>query len=92
MISRLKAFALVGVVLTISACATAQMHTEDQLNAVAQSCGLSFGEVMQDASEKRLLFLVRSEPSAEQRACVYRWARRGHMHLVLVNIANGPAS
>jgi len=81
-----------SVVLALSACAAAQMHTDDQLNAVAQSCGLSFGEVMQDATEKRLLFLVRSEPSAEQRACVYRWARRGHMHLVLVNVANGPAS
>ena len=87
-----KTVLVLGLGLTLSACAAAQMHTDDQLNAVAQSCGLSFGEVMQDASEKRLLFLVRSEPSAEQRACVYRWARRGHMHLVLVNIANGPAS
>ena len=38
-------------------CATAQMHSEEQLNAVAQNCGLSVGEVMQDASEKSLLFL-----------------------------------
>lgn len=75
-----------------SACATAQMHSEEQLNAVARNCGLSVGEVMQDASEKRLLFLMRSEPSADQRACLYRWAHRGHMHLVIVNIANGPAS
>ena len=78
--------------LLLSACATAQMHTEDQLNGVAQACGLSFGDVMQDESEKRLLFLMREQPSAAERACVYRWAHRNHLHLVVINIANGSAS
>ena len=81
-----------GTAVLLSACATAQMHTEDQLNGVARTCGLSFGDVMQDDSEKRLLFLMRSEPSAEQRACVYRWAHRNHLHLVVINLSNGPAS
>ena len=82
---------LVALVLP-TACATAQMHTDDQLNTVAQGCGLSFGEVMQDASEKRLLFLMRAEPSAAQRACIYNWAHRNHLRLVLINLANGPVS
>ena len=75
-----------------SACATAQMHSEEQLNAVAQNCGLSVGEVMQDASEKRLLFLMRSEPSARSAGLPLSLGERGHMHLVIVNIAKGPAS
>ena len=79
-------------VLTLSACATAQLHTEDQLNTVAQTCGMSFGDVMQDESEKRLLFLMKSAPSLSERACVYRWAHRNHLHLAVINIANGPAS
>jgi len=83
---------LVSIVAPLSACATAQLHTEGQLNGVAQACGLSLGDVMQDESEKRLLFLMKIEPSREQRACVYRWAHRNHLHLVIINIANGPAS
>jgi len=79
-------------ILTLSACATAQLHTESQLNGVAQTCGLALGDVMQDESEKRLLFLMKIEPSAGERVCVYRWAHRNHLHLVVINIANGSAS
>ena len=76
--------------LLLSACATAQMHTEDQLNGVAQACGLSFGDVMQDESEKRLLFLFKVGASAEQRICVARWARRNHLRLSIVEAINFP--
>ena len=86
-------FVIIGAVLALSACVTpTQMHSEDQLNGVAQTCGLSLGDVMQDESEKRLLFLMKIEPSREQRACVYRWAHRNHLHLVIINLANGSAS
>ena len=78
--------------LLLTGCATAQLHTEGQLNDVARTCGLSFGDVMQDESEKHLLFLMKIEPSAAERACVYRWAHRNHLHLVVINIANGSAS
>ena len=88
----MRAVLWLSVSLLLTACATAQLHTEDQLNTVAQTCGLSFGDVMQDESEKRLLFLMKSAPSPSERACVYRWAHRNHMHLVIINIANGPAS
>lgn len=77
------AFALCG-------CVTAKLHTEAQLNDVARSCGLSYGEVVQEAEEKRLLFLYRVAPKPEQRRCVYAWARKNHMHLVVINAINDP--
>jgi hypothetical protein len=81
-----------AAVLVPSACATAQMHDDAQLNGVAQGCGLALGDVMQDASEKKLLFLMRSDPSAGERTCIYRWAHRNHLRLVVIHLANGPAS
>jgi hypothetical protein len=75
---------------TLTACATAQMHTEAQLNDVATGCGLSYGEVVQESEEKRLLFLYRVAPGAKQRHCVYQWARRNHMTLVIINAVNDP--
>lgn len=83
---------LVLMLSMLTGCATAQMHTDEQLNAVSQTCGLSFGEVMQDDSEKRLLFLMRSDPSAGQRACVFQWARRNHLRLVVIHLDSGPQS
>lgn len=79
-------------ILVTPACATAQMHSEEQLNGIAQGCGLSFGEIMQDDSEKRLLFLMRSDPSAGQRVCVNQWARRNHLRLVVIHLDTEPAS
>jgi len=73
--------------LALSACATAQMHSEEQLATVAQGCGLSGGDVMQDASETRLLFIMNTGVTAPQRACVYDWAHRNHMHLVVIHLA-----
>jgi hypothetical protein len=76
--------------LTLTACATAQMHTEAQLNEIATGCGLSYGEVVQEAEEKRLLFLYRIKPAAAQRHCVYLWAKRNHLTLVIINAVNDP--
>ena len=78
--------------LTLTACATAQMHTEAQLNDVATGCGLSYGEVVQEAEEKRLLFLSRVAPKAGQRHCVYQWARKNHLTVVIINAVNDPIS
>ena len=73
--------------VTVSACATpARMHDEAQLNSVALGCGLALGELIQDESEKRLLLLVRDNPSPEQRVCVARWARRNGLKAVFLNI------
>ena len=76
--------------LSLTACATAQMHTEAQLNKVALGCGLSYGEVVQETEEKRLLFLYRVAPKPSQRHCVYQWAHKNHLTLVVINAVNQP--
>ena len=73
--------------LALSACVTARMHTQEQLNTIALGCGLALGELIQDESEKRLLLLIRDNPSAEQRVCVTRWARRNGLKAVFVNMS-----
>jgi hypothetical protein len=78
---------LFASILALSACATpARMHTDEQLNVIATGCGLALGELMQDEAEKRLLFLIRQEPTAAQRVCVARWARRNGLKAVFVNM------
>ena len=58
---------------------------------LTRQCGLALGELFQDESEKRLLFMIRHGATAEERACVHRWARERHLKLVFVN-AEGLAS
>ena len=78
---------IVVLSLTLSACATpARMHTDEQLNAIATGCGLALGELIQDDSEKRLLMMIHPDPTAEQRACVVKWARRNGLKTVFVNM------
>ena len=76
----------------VTACASAQLHTEAQLNEVALSYGLSIGEVVQEEEAKRLLFLYRVAPAPAQRHCVYQWAHNNHLNLVLINAINDPAA
>jgi len=87
-------YSLIAVVtllpLVLTACATAQLHTEAQLNEVAVTCGLSVGDVVQEQEEKRLLFLYRVAPEPRQRHCVYQWAHRNHLTLVVINAVNDP--
>jgi hypothetical protein len=85
-----KLMTIVAASVALTACATAQMHTEAQLNEIATGCGLSYGEVVQEAEEKRLLFLYRIKPAAAQRHCVYLWAKRNHLTLVIINAVNDP--
>ena len=73
---------------TLSGCVTARMHSQDELNSVGQRCGVALGEIFQDDSEKRLLFLFKPNATTEQRGCVARWARRNGLKTVFVdNIA-----
>ena len=74
--------------LSLCACVSAQLHSEEQLNEVALSCGLSAGDIIQETEEKRLLFLYRIAPRPQQRHCVYQWARRNHLTLVTINAVN----
>ena len=88
-----RIFPLIGVAiaaLALTACATARMHSEAQLNEIAMSCGLSYGEVVQESEEKRLLFLYKVAPKPQQRHCVYQWAHKNHLTLVIINAINDP--
>jgi len=83
--------AVVVALLPLSACVTpARMHTEAQLNDVALGCGLALGELIQDEAEKKLLLLIRDNPSPKQRICVAQWARRNGLKPVFVTM-NFPA-
>ncbi len=89
----MRGFFAACAVLALSACATpARMHTEAQLNTVATGCGLALGELIQDESEKKLLLMIRQQPTAEQRVCVAKWARRNGLKAVFVDNIQFPES
>ena len=81
--SRLLAVSLCALLL--SACATPRMHTQAELNTAGQACGLTYGELIQDEEAKKLLILFRQAPAPEQRRCVYNWARKNHLKLVVID-------
>ena len=83
---------MVASALFLSACATARFHSLEEISAVQQQCGVGVGEVFQDESEKRLLFLMRPDATQAQRLCVLRWARKNHLKFVFVNAINFPES
>lgn len=74
----------------LSACATPRMHSQDELNSASLACGLSYGELIQDEEAKKLLILFREQPSSEQRRCVYKWARKNSLKLVVIDAINFP--
>jgi len=77
---------LTVLALGLSACVTPRMHSEAELNDVTKACGLALGELMQDESEVKLLLAVRQTPTAEQRVCVAKWARKNGLKPVFVNM------
>ncbi|HEY1604128.1 MAG TPA: hypothetical protein VGF77_00850 [Allosphingosinicella sp.] len=83
-------FILAGLMLpfALSACATAQMHPPEELSAVGRACGAAEGEVIQDAEEKRILFLYAVHPPQAEVHCLALWARRHHLHLAYVDAVN----
>jgi hypothetical protein len=83
---------LVPTLLSLSACVTPRMHTQAELNGVTRQCGLALGELFQDESEKRLIFLFRPGSTPDERACVARWAKQNGLKAVFVNALNFPAS
>ena len=87
----MRALAAIAL-LALSGCATARFHSLEEIGAVQQQCGVGVGEVFQDESEKRLLFLMRPDATQEQRLCVLRWARKNHLKFVFVNAINFPES
>ena len=83
-----------ALVLALSACATTQarLHSVDEINSVGSRCGVAIGELFQDESEKRLLFLMKPDATTEQRVCVARWAHANHLRFVFVDAINFPES
>lgn len=77
----------IATAFALAACtAPAVMHSETQLNDVALGCGLALGELIQDEEQKKLLLTVHQDPTAQQRVCVARWARRNGLKAVFVNM------
>jgi len=74
----------------LSACASPRMHTQAELNTAGQACGLTYGELIQDEEAKKLLILFRQAPAPAQRRCVYQWARRNHLKLVVIDAIQFP--
>jgi hypothetical protein len=82
----IKPFVMASIgLLTLSACATARMHSQEELNSASLACGLTYGELIQDDEEKKLLIMFRQAPSSEQRHCVYQWARNNRLKLVVID-------
>ena len=88
----MRGLLLLALALAVSACATARLHSVEEINSVGVSCGVAIGEVFQDESEKRLLFLMKPDATAAQRGCVARWARKNHLKFVFVEAINFPES
>jgi len=84
--------ALLATGILLSGCVTARMHTDAELNGVTQQCGLALGELFQDESEKRLIFLFRPDSTPQERTCVAKFARKNGLKAVFVNAVNFPAS
>ena len=82
---------LIGTgVLLLTSCAAPRMHTQAELNTAGQACGLTYGELIQDEEAKKLLILFRQAPAPAQRHCVYQWARRNHLRLVVIEAIQFP--
>ena len=86
----MRGVAVATALLALSGCATARLHSVDEINSVGSRCGVALGELFQDESEKRLLFLMKPDATIEQRVCVARWARANHLKFVFVNAINFP--
>ena len=74
----------------LSACATPRMQSDAELNTAGLACGLTYGELIQDAEAKKLLILFREAPPPAKRHCVYQWARTQHMRLVVIDSIKFP--
>jgi hypothetical protein len=82
--------ATVLIALLLPGCVTARLHSEEELATVGRDCGVALGELFQDESEKRLLFLMRPGATPHERACVIRWAKKNHLKPVIVDAINFP--
>ena len=73
------------LVFMLSACVAPRLHEQAELNSVGRQCGLALGEVFQDESEKKLLFVMAPDATPAQRVCIIRWAKRQRLKAVIVD-------
>ena len=88
----MRIIAHIAAVISLSACVTARLHSEAELADVGRQCGLALGELFQDETEKKLLFLFKVQPTPAARSCVYQFARSNKLRMVLIDAINDPAS
>jgi hypothetical protein len=75
-----------ALTLAASACATpARMHSEAELDTAATTCGFALGQLAQDEEEKKLLFIMEANPTADRQVCVKNWARRNGLKPVFID-------
>ena len=86
----MRTLIFVAAALALSGCVTTRMHSEAELSVAGRACGLSEGELVQEAELKKVLFLYRVVPSREMRSCVFRWADKNHMRLAVIEAVNYP--
>jgi len=85
-----RGLTVVVMFCALTACATPRMHTQAELNTAGQACGLTYGELIQDEEAKKLLILFRQAPAPAQRHCIYQWARKNHLKLVVIDAIQFP--
>ena len=76
--------------LLLAACATPRMHSQDELNSASLACGLTYGELIQDEEAEEAADHVPAAPTPEHRNCVYKWARKNHLKLVVIDAIQFP--
>ena len=87
--SRFKLFGMGLAALGVTACATTpRLYSETERASVGRTCGVSAGEVVQEAEEPRVVILYRIAPSPAQRSCMAHWTRKRHLHLAVIDAVN----
>ncbi|NNC48035.1 MAG: hypothetical protein HKO13_06350 [Sphingomonas sp.] len=72
----------------MAACVPTQrpvFNTPAQLNSAATNCGLALGELVQEEDAQELLFVIREAPSPQERLCIYKFADRNNLKVVLID-------
>jgi hypothetical protein len=82
------AIAVIGSALSLSACATPRLYSEAELASAGRTCGVSAGEVVQEAELPRVVILFRIAPTPAQRSCMASWTRKRHLHLAVIEAVN----
>ena len=88
----MRVLLIIAGAIALTACATAKMHDQQALNSVALGCGMTYGDLIQDEEEKRLLIALKGNINDSQRACVAQWAKRNRLRAVFVSMDAAPVS